>query len=85
MPPVSVQGQGPKAKARGPKGPTAGVGFLCRGNQPRSISWGSGKRCKLPSGAAKRFSRILEAPHSLSWNLLRSSSGGGGMAPVPPP
>ena len=31
MPPISVQGQGPKAKARGPKGPTAGVGFLCRG------------------------------------------------------
>jgi len=73
-----VRGDARWAEARGPKG----VGFLGIGQSASSPpARGLGEHCKLPqrglglSPAAKRFSCILEAPDSLSWNLFGPSSG----------
>jgi len=54
---------------------------------PRYRFWGNTKLPQLGPGrspAAKRFSCILEAPGSLSWNLLKAKFGEGGTGPLAP-
>ena len=62
----------------------SGVGFFGKGQPASPPARRFGERRRLPQRpAAKKFSCILEAPDSLSWNLLGASSGGHG--PLPPP
>ena len=63
----------------------SGVGFFGKGQPASPPARRFGERRRLPQRpAAKKFSCILEAPDSLSWNLLGASSGGG-HGPLPPP
>ena len=81
-PPISDLGRDPKSRE-----------WIAASSLPTSWGRGWGSAVSSPSGvrggalAAERFSCILQAPDSLSWNLLMGVNFGGGrswpFAPLP--